>query len=181
MENTEPEASWENLYLEANNELFALREENKQAIERWQRVCAEYDNYQKRVKREKESLNAELTQNLLKNFITVADNLDLLMENPQLKTLDENLYNGVQLVANNCKEVFENSGLRKIEPATGSAFNTEEHRAISTFESNELPAHSVVRVVRAGYKIEQKVIRPADVIVSRRLPSVNIAASSLDV
>ena len=70
MENTEPEASWENLYLEANNELFALREENKQAIERWQRVCAEYDNYQKRVKREKESLKAELTQNLLKNFIT---------------------------------------------------------------------------------------------------------------
>lgn len=159
--------NWQEMYLELGGQLVSIQEESRETKEKWLRVCAEFDNFQKRVKRDKENWKLESVQNILKDFLLIADSVDLLLQNAEAKALDESLKEGLSLIAQNCNKLLESNGVTKVNPEKGVAFDPETHRAISVFETKDLAPNSILMVVRAGYKTNQQVFRPADVVVSK--------------
>lgn len=169
MDEISTEPNWQEMYLELGKQVVALQEEAQESKEKWVRVCAEFDNFQKRVKRDKETWKMDSIQSLLRDFMSINDSVDLLLQNSKLDSLDESLREGLRLIAQNCSKFLESNGVEKVSPLVGDPFDPNTQRAVSVFESKEVAPNSVLMLVRAGYKSEQQVFRPADVVVSKEV------------
>lgn len=124
---------------------------------RLRRALADYQNLERRVEEERKSLLKLSALLLIEKFLPVLDNL----ESAQVHLQDE----GLEIVIKQFKDILAAEGVEEIE-AIGSEFNPNFHEAIETEQGEK--DNMVSKVVNIGYKIEDKVIRPAKVIVSKR-------------
>jgi molecular chaperone GrpE len=133
------------------------------AKDRHVRVLAEYDNFRKRVQREKEMWAAEAIERFVADLVEVLDNFDraLATKSSDASTTVE----GVRLTEKQLRAVLARHGVECIDPA-GSKFDPKFHEAIQRVPSADVPPGSVVTVFEKGYTLKGRLIRPARVQVS---------------
>ncbi len=145
-------------------QLQQLEEELKETRDRLLRAHAELDNYRKRAARELEDQRryAELT--LLRDLIPVLDNMHRAVQAAQNATDPQGLIQGFQMVTAQLEEVLARHHCLRIE-AEGQPFEPHFHEAVAQEHSTEVPANTVLRVLQQGYRLFDRVVRPARVVV----------------
>jgi molecular chaperone GrpE len=150
----------------AREEIERLKAQVAELTERLIRSQADFENYRRRMQREKEELIVYANQKLILNLLPVLDNLDRALATPPVAG-DEKLRQGVELTARSFRELLAKEGVTPIE-AVGQPFDPNLHEAVMTVESEEHPDETVVMEFRKGYKLGDRVIRPSQVQVSKK-------------
>ncbi|RJX16260.1 nucleotide exchange factor GrpE [Candidatus Bathyarchaeota archaeon] len=154
---------------ELENLRKALEEERKKSEEylvRLKYLQADFENYQKRVKKEiDEAVRVEVEKLILK-FLNVLDNLELALKVGKESSDKDALIKGVEITLKGLEEVLKEEGLTRIE-AEGKPFNPAFHEAVENIQTDNLPENFVVEELRKGYILRGKVIRPSMVKVSK--------------
>ncbi len=145
-----------------DNELNSLKNELEETTDRLKRLMAEFDNFKKRSAKEREGLYNSLTSDIVTKLLPVLDNLE---QATNATSSDEGYKQGVGLVLKQFVDVFSALGVQEIE-GVGSEFNPEYHEAVSMVQDENLGEKVVKEVFRKGYKIGDKVIRHAMVVVA---------------
>jgi molecular chaperone GrpE len=146
----------------AGGELERISAERDEYLAHLQRTQAEFDNYRKRMLRDQTVHLERATANLIEQLLPVLDAFELALGSGG--TDAERLRKGVELVYGELLGVLEKAGLERIE-AHGKPFNPEEHEAVMHVESDD-GEPGVRDVVRTGYRLKGRVIRPAMVKVA---------------
>jgi len=144
------------------DETEALRAENEELIDTLQRVKAEFDNYRKRAARDQESLVARAHERLVKELLPVLDDLERALGAAEQHE-EAKLEDGVRLVHRSLAEALAREGLAEIE--TDGRFDPHVHEALLT-QPSEAEEGSVIEVLQRGYKLGDRVLRPARVVVA---------------
>lgn len=156
------EGSVEEAEASVEADLDALAKERDDFRELAQRVQADFENYRKRMLREQTERIDHANQTLLEQLLPVLDNFDRALAS--LADADESLRKGVELVYTDLLDVLEKAGLERID-AHGKPFDPHEHEAVAQEEGDEEPV--VFDILRPGYRLKGRVVRPATVRVSR--------------
>jgi molecular chaperone GrpE len=146
-------------------ELMAARDESRQNHERYLRAVADWENYRRRVAREKDELRQHVVSGLVEEFLPVLDNLDLGLQTAANHPEAANVAKGFQMVADQIRGILEQNGVTSIDP-TGEAFDPHQHESLSQQPHPDVPEGHVVQVIRKGYKLNTRLLRPASVVVS---------------
>ena len=147
-------------------QLAAAKKEAAENYNRYLRAVADLENYRKRTVREKDELRQYAATRVLEDLLPVLDNLALgLAAAKQGGAEMKGLVGGVEMVMAQLKAALANHGLVEIDPA-GQPFDPHRHQAISHQPSAGVPAEHVLTVVRPGYALNGRLLRPASVIVS---------------
>lgn len=153
--------------IETMPSMDALLKEAELAVQEhrdaWMRAKAEAENIRKRAQLDIASAHKYAIENFSNELLSVKDSLEtaLSVENASI----ENLKNGVELTLKQLTSVFSKFNINEINPV-GEKFDPHRHQAISTAESKEAP-NTVIQVLQKGYQLNDRVIRPALVIVSK--------------
>ncbi len=147
-------------------QLAAAKKEAAENHDRYLRAVADLENFRRRTVREKEELRLYAASRLLEDLLPALDNLGLgLAAAKQPKADLKALANGVELVQQQLKGALASHGLKEINPA-GQAFDPHQHEALSHKASTDVKAEHVLTVVRTGYTLNGRLLRPASVVVS---------------
>ena len=147
-------------------ELAAKKEEVKEAHDRLLRVSADYENYKKRFAREMEDFRKYANQSLLKEMLSVVDNLELAINAAkEEKNSDKKLIEGLNLTRNEMLRVFEKFNVKPIK-ARGEKFDPAFHEAVMREETDDYPENTVMSEFQKGYLIHDRLLRPAMVVVA---------------
>jgi molecular chaperone GrpE len=147
----------------AEDVLAKLEAERDEYLDLAQRVQAEYDNYRKRIAREQERLVAHAHERLVKELLPILDDLERALEAAE-RHEEAALVDGVKLVSKALRKALEKEGVAEIE--TDGAFDPHVHEALLTRPGDGAEPGSVLEVVQRGYRVGDKVVRPAKVIVA---------------
>jgi molecular chaperone GrpE len=128
-----------------------------------QRVAAEFENYRKRAARDQERLVAHAHERLVRELLPVLDDLERALEAAE-RHEEAALVDGVKLVEQSLRQALVKEGLVEIE--TDGAFDPHIHEALLAQPHDEAESGSVLEVVQRGYRLGDKVVRPAKVIVA---------------
>lgn len=140
-----------------------VADDRDELVDRLQRLQAEFENYRKRAAREQERLVAHAHERLVRELLPVLDDLERALEAAE-RHEEATLVEGVKLVEQSLRRALEKEGLVEIE--TAGAFDPHVHEALLTQPSEQTEPGSVLEVVQRGYRLGDKVVRPARVIVA---------------
>lgn len=135
-------------------------------LDGWQRARAELSNYKKRVERERAQWEAAIRGDVALLLLPILDDFDRAAESLPADVAKHEWANGMVLIQQKLRGQLEALGLSEIE-ALGQPFNPELHEAVAQAESDDHESEQVIEVVRKGYMLEDRVIRPALVRVAR--------------
>lgn len=152
--------------LEGELELQALRNELNDAQDRALRATAEFENYRKRAQRDMADERKYAAIPIVKDMLAVADNLELAIQAAEKDPGAAKVLEGVKMVLMQFNASLEQHQIRRIE-GVGLPLDPNRQEAVMQEPSNELPAGMVTRIVRSGYQLHDRVIRPAQVFVSK--------------
>ena len=161
-------------FFEAGKLKEALEREKERAEEylnRLKYLQADFQNYQRRVEREREELVKRGNEELILKLLSVVDDLERAVEAGKSLSDKEVLVSGVEMVLKQFQAALAEEGLSQIE-AVGKPLDPELHEAVATVETNHYPENIIVRVLRKGYSLNGKVIRPSMVEVAKK-PTVS--------
>jgi molecular chaperone GrpE len=147
---------------ELEERLAALEAERDEYLNDLKRVAADFENYRKRAARDQESLVARAHERLVKELLPVLDDLERALEAARdsgTRSVEE----GVRLVHRELKAALDREGLAEIE--TNGRFDPHVHEALLT-QPSEAEEGSVLEVIQRGYKLGDRVLRPARVVVA---------------
>lgn len=147
-----------------------LEQELSDADQRVLRVQAELENFRKRVRREMEDERRFAIVPLVKDLLHVVDNLERAIEAAHASPDSQGLLDGVKMVASQLQGVLAQHHCQRIADV-GEPFDPNQHQAIAQEPSAEHPAGTVTRAAQVGYKLQDRVIRPAQVFVSTGAPA----------
>ncbi len=133
--------------------------------DRYLRLNAEFQNFKKRVEREKTDIVKFANERLLTDFLTVLDNMDRALESCE-QSSDEKLKEGLEMIKKSLEDVLSKNGVEEVE-AKGAKFDPELHHAVMTEEVEGTEEGIVLDVLQTGYKLNGRVIRPSMVKVSK--------------
>jgi len=139
--------------------------ESAEFFDKWLRLRAEFENYKKRMQKEKADLLKFGNESLLKALLPILDNLNRAIEHGKSDPKNSSLLEGVQIISKEFLNVLERFGVKPIQ-AEGEVFDPERHEAISQEESDQEP-NRVISAVQNGYFYYDRLLRPAKVIVSK--------------
>lgn len=154
----------------AADELARLREELAAAVDRGLRAQAELDNYRKRVARERQDDLRYAATPLLRDLLPVRDNIQRAIDAADKSDNADSLKQGIRMVAEQLATVLQQHHCVEIPTRVGDPFDPNIHEAVSVQPHGELPENTVAAVVRAGYRLHDRVLRPAQVIVASAPP-----------
>lgn len=151
-------------------EVEILQREMGETRDQLMRVAAEFDNFKKRMEREKSKLLKYAGENILRDLLVTLDNLDRAVEQGNAAAVDdtkklESMLQGVELTRKGLVATLERYGVEPLT-AVGLTFNPDEHDALTMEASEEVPANHVLREFAKGYRFRDRVLRHAQVVVS---------------
>jgi len=146
-------------------ELRTLARERDEYLRRLQRVTADYQNYQKRQEKMKSRIREQIKQDVVGQILPVADSLARAMEAAEDVEGAENILEGLQLVESEFHKLLENFDVKPIQ-AEGEEFDPHYHDAVMQEPKDDVPPNTVVRELKKGFVMGDRVIRPAQVSVS---------------
>ena len=138
-------------------ELEQVRGERDQLMDRLARLQAEFENSRRREVKERQDLRDYAVQNAVEPFLSVMDNFQLALKANGTK---EQLRAGVELILKQMEEALRGLNVQPVE-TVGTQFDPRVHEALGSVETKEFPDHQVLEEVRRGYKIRDKLLRPA--------------------
>lgn len=151
----------------APSEAEALTAERDDLLARLQRLSADYQNYQKRVQKEREQERQFANEGLMKSLLPAMDDMERgLAAARENHPADDPLLAGMQLVHDKLMQTLEQFGLSLIE-AMGKSFDPERHLAMMQEPSAEAAPMTVLRVLQNGYELKRRTLRPAAVVIAR--------------
>ena len=140
-----------------------VKEEGKEDTEelRYLRLMADFQNYKKRVEKEKRDLYSYANEKLMNELLAVVDNFERALDHDA----DEGFKEGIEMIFKQLQDVLEKSGLAEI-PALGEEFDPNVHSAVMTEETEDYESGKVSGVMQKGYTLNGKVMRPSMVKVA---------------
>ena len=132
------------------------------------RATAELDNFRKRMAREKADSLRYANQRLLEELLPVLDNFEMGLQAAEQDS-ESMIYQGMAMVKNQLDSFLTSQGVVEVE-AAGAVFDPNVHEAVSQEPSDEVEEGSIVRVIRRGYRINDRLLRPANVVVAAAVP-----------
>jgi molecular chaperone GrpE len=153
-------------------QLEELRSRAAKAEEHWDRLLrnmADFDNFKKRAAREKQEAVKYANEALVARLMPVLDNFEMALAAAQdtSAAAAQSLRAGVAMILQQFKAALTEAGLEEID-ATGQKFDPNWHEAVSQLETAEVPEGRVVQQLRKGYKLRDRLLRPASVIVAKQ-------------
>lgn len=139
-----------------------LKEQLAESQDKYLRLMAEYDNFRKRSAKERLEVTSTATANAVKEILSVIDNFERALET---ETQDESYKAGIEMIFNQFLESLKKLNVEQIDP-TGEAFDPNIANAVNQIEDPELGENVVAQTFQKGYKIGDKVIRYAMVVVA---------------
>ena len=152
-----------------NAELEQVRTERDQLLDRLARLQAEFDNTRRREAKERQDLRDYAVQNAVEPFLGVMDNFQLALKADGTK---EQLRAGVELILKQMEEALRGLNVQAVE-SVGAQFDPRVHEALGSIETTEFPDHQVLEEIRKGYKIREKLLRPALVRIAENPDQVS--------
>lgn len=147
-------------------QVAAAKTEAAANYDRYMRSVADLENFRRRAVREKDELRAMATGRVLEDIFPVLDNLALAVQAAKQPNADmKSLVGGIEMVLGQLKSALASHGLKEINPV-GQRFDPHQHEAISHEPSATVPEENVASVVRTGYALNGRLLRPAAVVVS---------------
>ena len=132
--------------------------------ERIVRLTADFDNFRKRAQREKDEARQFANQGLLEKLLPVLDNFEMALT--AVKDADPSVRDGVRMILDQLLGVLKESGVEPVD-AMGQPFDPNLHEALSQEETTEVEEGTVVQQVQRGYKLNDRLVRPARVVVAK--------------
>jgi molecular chaperone GrpE len=148
--------------------LSSLESELADTKDKYLRLYAEFENYKKRVRKDREELIKYGAESLMEELLTVLDNLEMAVEHAGKDAPDSGLLEGVELTLKEFRKVLTKHGVKEIK-ALGEKFDPEFHHAMSQVERADLEDKTIVEEYRKGYMYKDRVLRPALTAVSKKV------------
>lgn len=148
--------------------LIRLRRENDDLTAALRRVQSDFENYRRRVERERGENYAFALMAIVNNLLPVLDNFRIALANAEHRSPDtdvEQFFDGFELILQQLEKVLDTMGIQPIA-ALGETFNPQYHEAVSTEFMPDSPPNTVVEEIVRGYRLGVKLVRPAMVRVS---------------
>ncbi len=152
---------------EQQEEFKSVDKEADQYLNYLKRLKAEFDNYKKRNLKEQERKATLFSENLIRQFLPIVDDLERALGVAKGKEDITNFVQGVEIIFDQLKNVLGKQGLEQIR-AKGEPFDPYLHEAIMKVELDEYPDNIIVEEIRKGYKLRDRVLRPTMVKVNKR-------------
>ena len=152
------------------SELNALKEKASKAdecLDKMLRVQADFENRKKRQDKEKLDFLKFANEGLITELLRVMDDFERAIDSAKNTNDAKVLLQGIEMVRRDFEDILKDSGLKVIDPK-GQPFDPEKHEAIEHIEDDTHPANTVLEVMRKGYELNGKVLRPASVKVSNK-------------
>jgi len=166
----EVDLSVEDLYSRLKSLEQQLEEKDKQyneLHERYLRMAADFDNYRKRVSKEKADIIAYGNEELIKALLNVLDNLERALEHSESTEESGPIVEGVKLVYKHFLSCLERFGVQTIDARKGQEFDPRYHQAIERVETSDITPGIILSEVLKGYTLKDRLLRPALVVVSK--------------
>jgi len=158
----------EEVTIEQVKELIEQAGKAQQFYDKWVRLTADFDNYKKRALRDKTESLKYANEALIERLLPVLDNFDaalVAMNNDAGGSVDS-LKMGVNMISKQLRDLLTDFGLSEVE-ALGQAFDHNFHEAVSQKATDEAPEGQVVEQLRKGYKLKDRLVRAASVVVAK--------------
>jgi molecular chaperone GrpE len=152
---------------DALQEIDALKKERDDLYDRLLRKQAEFENYKKRIDREKSEFMQFASADLMKELLNAIDSFDLALKNAATKPDAQNMLRGFELIYKQIQDTLTRFGLKPIE-AKGKTFDPHFHQAVSTQPTDEVEENTVIDEMRKGYLLNGRLLRPAMVSVAAK-------------
>lgn len=160
----------ENLYTTLKSleqEIEETKKEYNELHERYIRVAADFDNYRKRVSKEKADVIAYANEELIKALLNVLDNLERALEHSESSEDSGPIVEGVKLVYKHFLSCLEKFGVQPVYANRGQEFDPRYHQAIERVESSDITPGIILSEMLKGYALKDRLLRPALVVVSK--------------
>lgn len=138
-----------------SKDLEEQKKKTEEYIDSLKRNMAEFDNYKKRIVKEKESLYLTVLSDVINDLLPIIDNFEKAKD---AKCEDNSYKDGISMIYNQLIELLEKEGIEKI-PDLGETFNPEFHEAVMSVEDKSKGEKEIIEVFRTGYKLKDKVVR----------------------
>jgi molecular chaperone GrpE len=153
-------------------QLDELKSRAAKADEHWDRLLrttADFDNFKKRAARERTEAVQFANSTLLQKLLPVLDSFEMALAATQTAkdAQSASLQKGIAMVQSQLKSILNEAGLEEID-ATGKVFDPTQHEAVSQQDTADVPDGSVVQQIRKGYRLRERLLRPAAVVVARK-------------
>ena len=165
----------DNADLSSEEEIEVLKLEVEKYNEQFMRVVADFDNFRKRVDRDREQQSLRIKGQVISKFLDIIDIIDKAQES-EYPDLESSL-NGISGIQKLVSSFMESLKIEKFVPK-GELFDFRFHEALTTVDDKEVDPNTVVDVIQSGYKLEGEVLRPAKVVVSKNSEEKEIKEES---
>lgn len=160
-------------------ELESLRARAAKADEHWDRLLrmsADFENFKKRAARERDETRKSATEGVITRILGVVDNFEMAIQATNQPNISvDTLKAGVTMIHNQLRSVLGEMGLEEVN-AAGQQFDPAVHEAVSQQETDSVPDGQVLQQIRKGYRLRDRLLRPASVVVARK-PAADAAQS----
>jgi len=152
---------------EMETKIKSLEEEAKETYDRFLRVSAEFENYKKRSAREMSEFKKFANESLIKELLLVVDNMERAISSSKDEgNSNSGLIEGIDMTLKELLKIFEEFGVKQVE-SLGKPFDPNFHQAVMQEETDEHPHNTVINELQKGYIINERLLRPATVVVSK--------------
>ena len=166
----QPQAPVSPAYIVVSNELFQetvkLASQAAELKDRLLRAQADWDNSRKRILREKEDAVRHAGEDLLERLLPVLDNFEMGLQAAQTATDAKAIAQGFEMVQAQLRQFLREAGVESVE-AVGQPFDPHRHEALGHHETDKYPEGHVITQMRKGYKLKDRLLRPASVFVAK--------------
>ena len=157
----------EDMAVDLYTELEETKKKRDDYLATAQRVQASFENFQKQQVRQQEWNKLLTKSDIIKKFLTIYDDIERTNEKLSQHTDVKKAQEAVSMVFESLKTVFDNLGLKLINPET-EKFNPKYHEAIHSIEMDDKEDQSIIEVSSKGFTLEDLVVRPSKVVISRK-------------
>ncbi len=156
---------------EDGRQLKDLEEKTKKYLNSLVRARADFENYKKSVQRDKEQYNTILKERIMKKLIDHYEDLLRAQQIMEINNSDESIRNGFKMIVRNFQKMLEDEGLIPMN-CKGEKFDPYKHESVMVEENDDLPENTIIEVIDKGYYLNNKVLKPARVKVSKKKFSI---------
>jgi molecular chaperone GrpE len=160
-------------------QLESKEQEIKGLQDKHLRLYAEFENYKKRAARDQEGFSKYANERLLKELLPVVDNLERAIFHTKDAEEPIKILEGLELILKQCLEVMGKFGVTAFESHL-QPFDPTKHQAIGQMETEELEEETVIEEIQKGYRLNDRILRPALVMVSKKKNKEDMAAPPQD-
>lgn len=147
-------------------ELETTKAKSDEYLAGLQRERAEFTNFRRRTSEEREQMLGLAGEDLIRKVLAIADDFDLAIDNRPAELAGDGWVEGVAAIDRKLRALLESEGVNPVEAEPGTAFDPRQHEAIVNVPGTGRPEGAIVDVIRRGYRLRDRVLRPALVAVA---------------